>query len=141
MIVMKRYAGLALAASLFGIAAHAEDTVGGILDGGGAALSADDFKAQFTGKSITGKHSKGTYRHEFLTDGTLAGSVSGPQGTAPISGTWTVDDKGRVCLDYVYGVRKYPAKSCDYYFKSGDQYWEARSVTDKAMAASPVQIK
>jgi hypothetical protein len=140
-IVMRYLAGMALAASLISVAARAEDTVGAILDAGAAKLSADEFKAQFTGRSATGKHAKGTYRHEFLADGKLGGSVSGPLGTAPLGGTWKVDDNAQVCLDYVYGIRKYPAKSCHYYFKNGDQYWEARSDSDREVPAGTVQLK
>ena len=128
---------IALIASLLCCAsAQAEDHLGDILDAGASKLSADDFRQQIVGRTVTGA-TPGGYEVDvfYKEDGRLIGvGRATPRGGATgggmsfsIEGLWTIDAGERICTRFNV---KLPAQ-CQFWFKRGNDYFLADSDWDR----------
>src|SRR5436190_22223552 len=87
--------------------ALAQTNVGQLLDGGGVKLSAADFKQQIVGRYLVGPGRgnfvvTSTWEVVYLEDGMIRGVGSATTtitagGTFGIDGTWTIDERDRIC--------------------------------------------
>ena len=133
---------LLVGALVLNLSALAEDNLGAALDAGAKKLNGEAFNKELAGKTVSGTSKNGPFRLEFLDGGKLAGNFSSPTGGfhPHLSGTWTADDSGKVCVDYEIGVRKKRDAFCRFYFKKGDQYFTSNSDADRSAWVLPLQI-
>lgn len=103
-------------------------TVGDVLDKGGQRLDAAATRAIITGGvTLTGTNAAGfTGATVYKADGTV--SASGSRGSVTNSGTgsWTVDDSGKVCSKISWNGGG-TGGGCHFWFKEGDTYYTAGS--------------
>ena len=133
---------LLMGAFAINFSALAQDNLGAALDAGAKKLNGGAFNKELAGKTVSGTNKNGPFRLEFLDGGKLAGNFSASHGGLHpnLSGTWIADESGKVCMEYVYGVRKNREAYCRFYFKQGDQYFTSNSDSDRATWALPVQV-
>jgi len=132
---------LATTAVVFGLAsaqALAQNTLGELLDMGAKKLSKEEVVTALSGASLSGETKEGaSFKVDYKADGTYSGSFVSPQNkrNGTTFGTWTAADTGKICIDgsiRLYEVQ--PQKSCQFYFKNGDQYYISPSDTDRSAA-------
>lgn len=115
-------AALALAS-----AAASAQTVGELLDKGGQKLDAAAARALVPGVVFTGTNAAGfTGRTEFKPDGTVAASGTRGSVSNSGSGTWAVDDSGKVCSKIQWNGGG-TGGACNFWFKQGEDYYTAQS--------------
>jgi hypothetical protein len=122
-----------LFAGLGSTAALAQDTLGELLDSGGRKLSKEEVTATIGGSSFGGPtKGGGQIVASYKADGSLAGVVRNPQGggSGNLSGTWTVDDTGKLCASFSVGGRR--TTDCAFVFKGTIDYYVCESDSDKA---------
>jgi len=131
--------------------ALAQTSVGKLLDSGAVKLSAEDFKQQIVGRFLVGPGRGGntavTTAQEvvYLEGGSIRGSGSvaslGVGGYSfNIEGTWTIDDRDRICQTTQSG-NVVLAPRCQYWFKLGDKYYFADSDTDRSALVTIRTVK
>jgi hypothetical protein len=124
--------------------ALAQTNVGQLLDSGAVKLSAEDFKQQIVGRFLVGPG-----RGNIMTDSaqevvylevglirgsgfaTTLGGMRGGGQSYSIEGTWTIDERGRVCQSTQAGTVVL-APRCQYWFKQSDRYFFADSDSDRS---------
>ena len=147
----ERLAGIAVASC--SSLALAQTNVGQLLDNGASKLSAADFKQQLVGRLLEGPgRGSGftTFSAQeliYLEDGMIRGSgqVTTPGGMTSggqfvIEGTWTIDDRDRVCqTTRAAGLSLSPR--CQYWFKLADKYFFADSDSDRSALITVRTVK
>ena len=130
-----------------GNAAMAQGTLGELLDSGAVKLTKQQVMETVSGATLSGPRSQaGSVENTFKADGTFSGSYQGgasARGTARsggMFGSWRVDEGGRMCLDGTGGDGK-PMHACFYYFRQGDQLYQAASDSDRAAVALKRDVK
>jgi hypothetical protein len=126
-------AGIALLVVGIG-AARAQSNLGAVLDLGGKKMSSEEAKALLSGGSVTGKTATGAdMSATYDAAGKVAGRIVGAGGSFPMTGTWRIEDGGKVCGE-VY-VDSPPTGSttrgCGYYFRAGERYFFSLSDADR----------
>ena len=126
--------------------AVAQSNLGELLDAGATRLSAEEFKAELVQRILVGPTASGgslevLYAVNGIIAGTGTGSIGGPAGAghpmAPISGEWTIDDKGRVCTSMRVVANIGPGggitlpSRCQFWFKYAEQYFFSDSDSDR----------
>ncbi len=133
--------------------ALAQTKVGQLLDSGAVKLSAADFKQQIVGRFLVGP-GRGqqviTSAHEvvYLEDGRIRGSGSattlgGMKGggmSFAIEGTWTIDERDRICETTRLGDVVL-APRCQFWFKQSDKYFFADSDSDRSALVTVRTVK
>ena len=133
--------------------ALAQTNVGQLLDSGAVKLSAEDFKQQIVGRFLVGP-GRGVSMMDsaqevvYLEDGLIRGSGSattlgGMRGGGQsfyIEGTWTIDERGRVCQSTRAGSVVL-APRCQYWFKQSDKYFFADSDSDRSALITVRTVK
>jgi len=130
----------ALALLLLGVPAAAQSHLGQLLDDHATLLSAEEFKRDVVGRSFVGPTpTGGTLDVLYAADGRVVGTGSAPRvpfaPTALISGTWSIDDDGRVCSTIRISSSVPPdlifPRRCQWWFKKADQYFLSDSDWDR----------
>jgi hypothetical protein len=133
---------LGLASLLCTTFAVAQSNVGELLDAGAKVISAERFREEVVQRVLVGPTaSGGSMELIYATTGRIEGKGTLEVSPTyllgsyfPVSGDWTIDDKGRVCttmrVRYHYGDVALPPR-CQVWFKYGDQYFIADSDTDR----------
>jgi hypothetical protein len=121
-----------------GTSAGSQPTLGEILDRGGRRITADDFRRDLVGTSVSGLTATG---HQidliYLDGGTVrgAGRVTIYQGAAgggyAVEGAWTIDELDRVCVSMRYGNAVLPTR-CQFWFKDDQAYFLSDSDSDRS---------
>jgi hypothetical protein len=121
----------AIFAGLGSSAAHAQRTLGDLLDAGAVKLSRQEVLTTLSGANMSGPgRGGGTTQVDYHADGTYAGSYQGAAGDRALDkgggffGKWTVDDSGRMCTEGSGGSGKATA-NCYFFFRVGDQLYLA----------------
>src|SRR5260221_5261451 len=131
---------LALALLLLGVPAAAQRHLGELLDDHATMLSTDEFKRDVVGRSLVGPTATGgTLEVTYATDGQVSGTGSTPGyqfvNTASISGTWSIDDNGKMCSAIRIVSSRPPdlvfPRRCQWWFKKADQYFLSDSDLDR----------
>jgi len=126
----RQFSALFLGAAIALAAAPATaQTVGEILDKGGQKLDAAAARAIVPGVTFTGTNAAGFVgKTEFKADGTVAASGTRPSDNRSNSGsgTWSVDDSGKVCSKIQWNGGG-TGGACNYWFKQGEDYYTAQS--------------
>jgi hypothetical protein len=116
---------------VFSGAAHAQATVGEVLDGGGQQVAREELLAVLGGTTLSGPTSTGNETQADLKiDGAITGSIRSPAGhTGSYFGKWLVDDQGRFCRDIKINFRNSTStdSSCVFYFRMAERYFIADS--------------
>ena len=124
--------------------ALAQTNLGQLLDSGAVKVSAADFKQEIVGRAVVGP-ARGVYSATstqevvYLEGGVIRGSgassvfggMSGGGQTFVIEGTWTIDERDRVCQTTRLGSMVL-APRCQYWFKQSDKYFFADSDSDRS---------
>lgn len=119
---------LLLGASVAG--AQEPANLGELLDKGAKRLGAAELKALLSGAMVSGRSMANptTFEMTYSSDGTANGRIYGIRvDQAPgMTGTWTVDEKGRLCVDLMtmtFGA----VKNCQSYYSLANAYYSATS--------------
>jgi hypothetical protein len=130
--------------------ALAQTKVGELLDSGAVKLTAADFKQQIVGRFLVGPGRGGgqyavysTQEVVYLEDGLIRGSVTSVGmgvGSFAIDGTWTIDERDRICQATRAG-NVVLAPRCQYWFKLSDKYFFADSDTDRSALVTVRTVK
>ena len=134
--------------------ALAQTNVGQLLDSGAVQLSAADFKQQIVGRFLVGPARGGTqftsslWELVYLADGSIRGSgaanmfggMTGGGQTFVIEGTWTIDERNRICQTTRSGGVVL-APRCQYWFKQADKYYFADSDWDRSALVTVRTVK
>ena len=133
--------------------AMAQTNVGQLLDSGAVKLSPEEFNQQIVGRFLMGP-GRGVLGLDsaqevvYLKDGlihgsgyaaTLGGMKGGGQSFA-IEGTWTIDERGRVCQSTRAGSVVL-APRCQYWFKQSEKYFFADSDSDRSALITVRTVK
>ena|SRR5437879_4097781 len=139
MQLLKTFIGILVATCVS--PALAQTNVGQLLDSGAAKLSAEDFKRQIVGRFLVGPIRSGSeigsQEIVYLDGGVIRGSgTQYPVGVAPgstfaIEGTWTIDERDRVCQSTQVGSVVL-APRCQFWFNQSNRYFVADSDTDRS---------
>ena len=131
--------------------AHAQTTLGELLDAGAKPLPLARFKEELVQRIISGPTaSGGNIEIMYATNGTIEGKgLLRAQRTTPpavVRGEWTTDELGRVCTSMViYGAAATPGarlpSRCQSWFKLGDKYFFSDSDTDRSAKVLSRTIK
>ena len=123
--------------------AYAQKTLGEILDQGAKKLSAEEFKSLVSGATISGTTLTGfDFSTKYSPDGTHSGSAQNMQGSSGISGTWKIDDSGKLCGQTQSTRSNTPAPSvCAFWFKVADRYFTSPSDADRSASIAPRAVK
>jgi hypothetical protein len=125
--------------------AAAQNTLGAVLDAGGKVMSAEEFRNEVVQRTVTGPTAAGgSHELMYVASGSVEGAGIPPDGSAlvrlaRIYGSWTSDDRGRVCTSMRIGPEgggstsgtSLPS-SCVYWFKLGDKYFLSGSDSDRS---------
>lgn len=112
--------------------AFAQTTLGDLLDAGGKKLSKEGLQAALSGARVSGKTATGaaTVESDFKADGTYSGTATSTQGASGYVGTWSVDDSGKLCVEFTR-TRGGRDKQCGYYFAIADRYYVSESDSER----------
>jgi hypothetical protein len=117
--------------------ALAQNTVGQVLDAGGKKLSKEELVDAIVDGNVSGPTvGGGQIQVNYKADGTFVGSL--PSGG--ISGSWTVDDSGKLCLA-ISGYGRPQFQDCGFYFRQADQYYWVTGTDDRGSLLLPRTIK
>jgi hypothetical protein len=132
----------------------AQTTLGELLKSGATPLSAEEFQQYLVGRIIVGPTATGgTMELLYASSGVVIGSGSVKRGVytlAPVTGTWTINDKGKICTTMrIGGQWGAPANvgevslppRCQWWFKSGGQYFLSDSDSDRRAKVLPRTVK
>ena len=112
--------------------AHAQSTLGELLDAGAKKLTKEQIVSAMAGTKITGPTSSGRAEMniDLNTDGTLSGYLTSLQGgsTSGTIGKWTVDTNGKACIDERLTAWNMNHQECWFSYVLGEEYF--RTVTD-----------
>jgi hypothetical protein len=139
---------LGFALLLWAPLAVAQSNLGDLLDAGAKSLSAEEFRAELVQRLLVGPTASGgslevLYTVNGIIAGTGTGPIGGPAGAGgglpvvPISGEWTIDDKGRVCTSMRVVANIGPGGGvtlpyrCQFWFKYAEQYFFSDSDSDR----------
>ena len=130
-----------LFAGLGSSAALAQETLGELLDAGGKMLSKAEVMATVTGTNFSGPtKGGGQFLADYKAGGLLSGVSRNPQGaTGPLSGTWAVDDSGKLCASFSVGGRR--SADCGFVYKGRVDYYVCESDSDKSAPVLKRTIK
>lgn len=110
---------------------HAQNTVGELLDAGGAKLTKAQQIAELSGTNVSGLTASGKAEMnvDFKADGTFSGLLTskGPGGTSPTIGKWSVDDNGKMCTDERMAAWNIHHKACFYSYRLGEASYRTTS--------------
>ena len=133
--------------------AIAQTNVGQLLDSGAVKLSAADFKQQIVGQFLVGPRrglnvASSTQEIVYLEDGGIRGSGSatpfggmiGGGQSFVIEGTWTIEERDRICETTRAG-NVVLAPRCQYWFKQSDKYYFADSDSDRSALVTVRTVK
>lgn len=124
--------------------AFAQSTLGEVLDAGGRKLSVTEVKTLLTGASVSGPGANGTKLNlELSENGKASGYLTliSPQPmTIGLSGSWKVEEDGKVCSDLTFTNGR-TANNCGYYFQAGENYFGSTSENDRSIAVFPRSVK
>jgi hypothetical protein len=135
-----------LAASLLlGVAtAHAQSTVGELLDKGGKKLGKDHYAAYFPATiKYVWPDKAGEGELNYKSDGTVSGTEYhyASRTTSTAVGTWTVDDNGKWCIKKHLATWNRNTDVCWYSFELEGAYFGALSDTDRNARVVPAGVK
>src|SRR5438874_1879069 len=133
--------------------ALAQTNVGQLLDSGAVKLSAADFKQQIVGRFVVGP-ARGVVNLSsgqevvYLENGSIRGAgsasiyggASGGGQSFSIEGTWTIDERERICQSTQVGSVVL-APRCQYWFKQSDKYFLADSDSDRSALITVRTVK
>jgi hypothetical protein len=132
---------LGLVLLLCGPLAAAQNTLGELLDAGARKLSAAEFKDELVQRLIVGPtESGGSVEVVYTTRGLVQGAgVSRPPSSRSLvlSGTWNIGDQDTVCVTLHIStiasqVKEGLPSRCQFWFKSGGEYFLADSDWDRS---------
>jgi hypothetical protein len=138
--------------TFWAVPAWAQLKFGQVLDSGATKLSADEFTQQVVGRYLEGpaRSGLGSVEIVYLNGGVLRGSGSGfpsPAGgalgggaTYAIEGTWTIDERGRVCETTRIGGMVL-APRCQWWFRQSEKYYVTDSDWDRSAYATIRMVK
>lgn len=116
--------------------AHAQQTLGEVIDKGGQKLSKDELASLLPGTKHTSKTDLlGTRTWTHNADGKLSAiSVGGPFNQRPVrgEGTWNVIDPGRYCFTIEWP--RSTEKRCMFVYRLGDAYFGVGNDADKSIS-------
>lgn len=123
-----------LATALLGIgAAHAQSSLGELLDQGARKLTAAEVQALGDVRVLRQREDADAYI-TMRADGTVVGMVHNKQGhgSSEAVGTWQVDDSGRRCSVVDMPAFRMQVTQCGYAYRLGGNIWLAPSDSDRA---------
>ncbi len=111
--------------------AHAQSTLGEVLDNGGEMITATQWQAMLPHRNFGfGQQSLNRTTVTFTDDGKLTGSelLSGgysssanpAQSSRELKGSWIMGADGKLCIDQVFGKYQAVYSGCFYMFRLGD---------------------
>jgi hypothetical protein len=133
----------------------AQTNVGQLLDSGAVKLSAAEFRQEVVGRFLEGPGRGATMASAssgqevaYFQDGVIRGSgyttalggISGGGRNFLIEGTWTIDERDRVCQTTRAG-NVVLAPRCQYWFKHSDKYYFADSDSDRSALVTVRTVK
>ena len=120
--------------------AMAQKNLGELLDAGAIKLSAEEFRQKLVGRVIAGPTQTGnTLELVYISDGvirgagfgTFFGTGAGGGRSVAVEGTWTIDERERICASMRMGEVVLPSR-CQSWFIYGDQYFISDSDSDRS---------
>jgi hypothetical protein len=133
--------------------ALAQTNVGQLLDSGAVKLAGADFKQQIVGRFLVGPgrgltNMAGNQEIVYLESGLIRGSgaasvlggMTGGGQSYTIEGTWTIDERDRICQTTRAGS-VILAPRCQYWFKQSDRYFFADSDSDRSALITVRTVK
>jgi hypothetical protein len=134
---------LALALLFVAPLAAGQDTLGAVLDQGAVKISADEFRRDLVQRTIIGTTAAGgALELIYSAGGTIAGNgtaaATSSISKAWVQGTWTIDERERVCSSMEFGTlpggalpRMTLPRRCQFWFKLGETYYLSESDSDR----------
>ena len=144
MIVTRKFRCLLAGAAIALAAAPASaQTVGDLLDKGGQKLDTAAARALIaTGVTFSGRNAAGFVGSTvYKADGTLTSSGTRERDnfTNTGTGTWEVDDSGKVCTKIQWAGGQGTGGSCYFLYKQGEDYFTAQTdKRDQAAVKRPI---
>lgn len=128
-----------------GVAQAQDMKLGELLDKQAKPLSKAELDALMPGANV---YNRGQQTERWW-DNNPEGKVRAARGAGSFAhnrsftgeGTWQVNDQGQYCVDLLWGNSKNSEKWCRFIFKAGDEYYGARSTTDREANAFKLVIK
>ena len=124
--------------------AFAQSNLGELLDQGAKKIGKEEYlkgiPKTFSGITSTGRADVNlTYR----PDGSLIGNIRALQSgsTSGVSGSWTVDDSGKICIKEIFHAWNQTYEACGYEFLLNGQLWAARSDVDRSAGIFKLNYK
>jgi hypothetical protein len=113
--------------------AFAQKTVGDILASGGKKLTKAEFSIAVVDHTFSSATANGRERQlVYKADGTYGGLVMAPNNrrNQNRTGTWTMDESGKLCNEFTAAIKSDTTKSCEYIFTMANQcYFSCASIT------------
>ena len=105
----------------------AQSNVGELTQQGGKKLSKEELQQLHAG-GVTYKGALtngGTFTEQHKTDGSVSGSAQTPRGSSGLTGTWTINDEGRLCTVVTIVANGNKLDACRVIWKQGDKYFSS----------------
>ena len=123
--------------------ALAQNSLGDLLDGGAKKLSKEAVQSAISGAQVSGTSTTGAATdYHYTADGKFSGNLRNSEGwTTGTVGTWSVDESGRLCSEWVLMKNSKRFKGCGFLYAKADQYYYVESDSDKAAKIYKYVIK
>lgn len=121
MFTTARLVGFLSMAAVF-TSAHAQSTLGELLDSGGKKMTKEQLVGSLGGTKYGGGLASGRaiLNIELKTDGTIAGSVAAQGRPSGTTGQWAVDDAGKTCIDVRMTSWNLSDRGCVFFYSLGE---------------------
>lgn len=123
--------------------ALAQNSLGDLLDGGAKKLSKEAVQSAISGAQVSGTSTTGAATdYHYTADGKFSGNLRTSDGwTTGTVGTWSVDESGRLCSEWVLTKNSKRFTGCGFLYAKADQYYYVESDSDKAAKTYKYVIK
>ena len=146
----KRFTLAAMLAILGVAGAHAQSTLGDVLDKGGVKITQAEWLSMLPHKNFGfGQKSQNRTEVTFAADGNLVGkeqlwdsgsydyrNANSAVSSRELKGTWKMDPDGKICINQVFGKYENVYQGCFFMFRLGDNIFHVDPASDSDRRAA-----
>ena len=133
-MTLRKVLGGVILMALSSSSALAQNSLGELLDGGAKKLSKEDVRSAYSGAQVSGASTTGaSTEYNYKADGNFSGNLKNSEGwTSGAVGTWSVDDGGKLCSEWILAKNSKKFKGCGFLYVKSDQYYYVESDSDRS---------